>query len=149
MEITKQSLLKPEFMPHDRPVQNTARRIEGIRKAAREREAAVDLSIKQAMREIDAEGKRVDFTSVARRAGVSRQSIYNRKDVAQEIEALRKAFNTAPGTKRPVSERATEESVKARLYVLSDENKRLKAEIADLRKRLAEMLGEQRQAKVV
>ena len=144
---TSQTILKPELRLSDAPIPVERKQTAGIRKAALERQASVDARIRQAMREIDADGERVDFASVARRAGVSRQSIYNRKAVAQEIETLRNAFDAAPGTKRPVSERATEASTKARLYLLHDENKRLKADNVQLRQRIGELLSEQRDAR--
>jgi hypothetical protein len=98
-----------------------------------------------ALRYLDRAGMAINFQTVARAAGVSRQWLYQQPDLRREIEQLRRAGrDTAPGV--PTAQRATEASLRQRLRSLLDENHRLRGKTAELRAELALAYGEQRHA---
>jgi Family of unknown function (DUF6262) len=98
-----------------------------------------------ALRDLDRTGMAINFQTVARAAGVSRQWLYQQPDLRREIEQLRRAGrDTAPGV--PTAQRATEASLRQRVRSLLDENHRLRGETGELRAELALAYGEQRRA---
>lgn len=111
--------------------------------AARHRRAVE--RAERALRELDAEGARVSFQSVARRASVSRQWLYTQPALRQEIEALRDR-GSARADAVPARQRASEASLRQRLESLRAENQRLRDENASLKAELAIAYGERRQA---
>jgi hypothetical protein len=75
---------------------------------------------------------------------VSRQFLYTEPELRAQIERLRN--EPAPAAAHPSSgERASDESIRTRLRVALDENKRLRDEIAELRDELALTHGRARQ----
>ncbi len=84
-------------------------------------------------------GAGVSFAQVARAARVSRSWLYQ-SCFAAEIRELR----SDPGLPVRVSESASDASLKARLDDALDDNRRLRSEVADLRRQLEVALGERR-----
>jgi Family of unknown function (DUF6262) len=97
----------------------------------------------RALHELDAEGATVNFQSVARRAGVSRQWLYTQPELRAAIERLRDQA-PARGDGVPARQRATEPSLRQRLETLRAENQRLREENASLNTELAIAYGQQR-----
>jgi Family of unknown function (DUF6262) len=113
--------------------------------AARKRDAALARA-NAAVRDLDHAGAAINFQTVARAAGVSRQWLYEQPDLRREVERLRRVGrDTAPGV--PTAQRATEASLRQRVRSLLDENHRLRGETAELRAELAIAYGHQRQAR--
>ena len=100
-----------------------------------------------ALAELDQQGRPITFQSVARQAGVSRQWLYQQPDLRAEIERLR-ALHLQRRGEVPARERATEASLRSRIQTLLDENRRLRAEVADLKAELALAYGQQRVAPI-
>ncbi len=114
------------------------------RAAAGRHQRAVERAAR-ALRDLDREGARVSFQSVARRAGVSRQWLYTQPALRSEIERLRdQPRRVTDGI--PARQRATEASLRQRLETLRAENQRLRQENADLKTELAIAYGQQRRA---
>lgn len=110
--------------------------------AARKHDDAVTRA-NRGLRDLDRAGMTVNFQSVARASGVSRQWLYQQPDLRREIEQLRRAGeDTAPGV--PTAQRATEASLRQRVRSLLDENHRLRGEATELRAELALAYGQQR-----
>lgn len=111
--------------------------------AARKHEAALERAA-GALRELDAAGEQVNFQTVARAAGVSRQWLYKQPQLRSEIERLR---DTSPGRAPylPAAQRASEASLRQRNRGLLEENARLRAENTRLKEELALAYGRRRQ----
>ncbi|MCA1677528.1 MAG: DUF6262 family protein [Actinobacteria bacterium] len=103
----------------------------GLRAAAATRSADAAERARHALVDLDKRGDTISFASVAARAQVSRQFLYAHAELRAEIERLR---GEPP---LPARERASDESIRARLRGTLEENKRLRAEIAELRDELA------------
>jgi Family of unknown function (DUF6262) len=113
--------------------------------AAARHQRAVERA-EQALRDLDAEGGRISFQAVARRAGVSRQWLYTQPAMRAQIEQLRdRAPQKADGI--PTRQRATEASLRQRLETLRAENQRLRDENASLKTELAIAYGERREVR--
>ena len=90
-------------------------------------------------------GATITFQGVAQHAGVSRQWLYKNTELRAEIEKLRGA---QMGARRvPVTQRASDASLRQRNQTLAEDNKRLRAENTDLKAELAVLLGERRAAR--
>jgi hypothetical protein len=89
--------------------------------------------------ELEQHGQVITFQAVARRAGVSRQWLYEQPDLRTEIQRLR-----ALNQKQPSESRTTEASLRQRNQTLLEENRRLRHEITDLKTELALAYGYQR-----
>ncbi|MCA1677557.1 MAG: DUF6262 family protein [Actinobacteria bacterium] len=85
----------------------------------------------------------ITFASVAARADVSRQFLYTHPELRAEIERLRSRPRPTPA--RPPRDRASDESIRTRLRAALDENKRLRAELTDLRDEVALLHGHLRE----
>ncbi len=108
--------------------------------AARRKSEEAQTRARNALRELDEQARPISFQAVARHAGVSRQWLYRQPQLRGEIERLRV---TQPDrrTSIPTSERSTEVSLRQRLRALLDENRGLRAEIAQLKQDLALAYG--------
>ena len=107
----------------------------------------------QAIRELDRAGTTVTFTAVAGQAQVSRSWLYSQPDICRQIRQLREATSRSTTAPIPASQRASDTSLLRRLETAHTENRRLsgecaqlRAEIVRLRRQIAHLLGEQRQA---
>lgn len=119
-------------------------RTTGLQAAAqRKREHALDRA-RQAVRDLDRDGAEISFQAVARRAGVSRQWLYQQPALREEIERLRDLQHQRPST-IPARKRSSEASLRQRIQTLLDENQRLRDANAALRDELAVAYGHQRQ----
>jgi Family of unknown function (DUF6262) len=121
--------------------------------AARQRHELTRARTIQAIRELDRAGTAVTFTAVASQAQVSRSWLYSQPDICQQIRQLREATGRSTTAPIPASQRASDSSLLRRLETAHAENRRLsdqcaqlRAEIARLRRQIAHLLGEQRQA---
>jgi hypothetical protein len=125
-------------MPPDRPHPLAA--------AAATRRSAALQRAEAALREPGAADGPVTFQAIARRAGVSRQWLYEQPELRAEIERLRDARPPAPA--RPTHERASEASLRQRVETLLAENRRLRHENGELRAELALAHGHRREAEI-
>jgi hypothetical protein len=106
------------------------------RKRSAERRTAVIAAI----RKLDRAGESITIAAVASLAGVDRSYIYDQVDLLEDIRQRRSTpVKPAP---RPAAERATTESLQARLTSAHAEIARLKAENRTIRDRLAIALGD-------
>ena len=102
----------------------------------------------QALCELDRAGTPVTFTRVAQAAGVSRSWLYTQPDISAQLRRLRQTTNGAGSAGTiPAAQRATDESLRARLAAALDRNRQLADENARLRRQLARALGDQRSAR--
>lgn len=92
--------------------------------------------VRRALRELAKRGVEVNFAAVAAAAGVSRQFLYSQAELRAEIELLR-GRQRAALSQRPVAERASDASIRARLRAALDDNQRLREENTRLREELA------------
>jgi Family of unknown function (DUF6262) len=115
--------------------------------AARRHERTRSRAI-QALRELDRAGAPVTFAGVAQAAGVSRSWLYTQPDISGQIRRLRQKTDGADfAGPIPAGQRASDESLRARLAAALDRNKQLADEKARLRRQLAHALGDQRSAR--
>jgi len=81
----------------------------------------------------------VTFARVAQAAGVSRSWLYTQPDISAQLRRLRQTTNDAGSAGTiPAAQRATDESLRARLAAALDRNRQLADENARLRRQLAE-----------
>jgi len=115
----------------------------GLARAAARRHDDAHGRAVEAIRRLDRAGEPISFKAVAAAAGVSRQWLYTQPDLRQDIERLRtQRTGTAPRV--PATQRASEESLRQRLELLLDENRRLRTDIAALNTELALAHGRDR-----
>jgi hypothetical protein len=116
----------------------------GLRAAAAARTQSATERARRALVELHERGETISFAAVAASANVSRQFLYTEPELRAQIERLRN--EPAPAAAHPSSgERASDESIRTRLRVALDENKRLRDEIAELRDELALTHGRARE----
>jgi len=121
--------------------------------AAKRRHELTRAKAIQAIRELDRAGTAVTFAAVAAQARVSRSWLYSQPDICRQIRQLREATSRSTTAPIPANQRASGTSLLRRLETahaenrkLSDQCAQLRAEIARLRRQIAHLLGEQRQA---
>jgi hypothetical protein len=112
-----------------------------VAEAAAERRAATLRRAKEAIELLDNDGVGITFCAVARTAGVSRAWLYRNDELRRTIEGQRMR---GPAPTTPAAQRATLASLRERLDASRDEIARLSTENAELRDRLARLLGGQR-----
>jgi Family of unknown function (DUF6262) len=123
------------------------RRSDALRGAASARSLVVVERAGRALRELERRGATISFQAVAAEAGVSRAFLYGHAELRAAIEQLRDQHPHAP-SRPPRHERASDESLRARLRGVLEENKRLRCENAQLRDELAHAHGEAREVKL-
>ena len=96
----------------------------------------------EAIERLDKSGQPVTFSAVAAAARVSRTWLYRNPGTRDLINRLRSEPRSAASTK--AAQRATAESLRARLDAAHEEITRLRAENATLREQAARHLGQQR-----
>ena len=112
-----------------------------LAQAAARRQAAL-AKASQAIERLDRSGQPVTFSAVAAAAGVSRAWLYRNPRVRDLITRLRTEPSPAASTR--AAQRATAESLRARLDAAHQEITRLRAENTALRQQAARHLGQQR-----
>jgi hypothetical protein len=125
----------------------SARRAQALRKAATARSLSSEQRARRALGELERRGAPITFQAVAAAAGVSARFLYGHADLRAAIQQLR-GEQQHPAPRPPSRQRASEESLRARLHGLLDENKRLRAENAQLREELALAHGQVRELKL-
>lgn len=112
------------------------------RAATARHDIAVDRA-RQAIEDLDRAGTSITFTAVATTAGVSRSWLYTQADLSDTITRLRHT-TASTTTTIPAAQRATTDSLRARLDAARTEIRHLRAENADLHAQLARTLGDRR-----
>ena len=125
----------------------TDTRADALRDAAGTRSLAAEQRVRGALADLDRRGVPISFQAVATHAGVSRAFLYAHPQLRATIEQLRDQHQHTP-SRLPAHERASGESLRARLRGTLEENKRLRAENAQLRDELALAHGEVRELKL-
>ena len=125
----------------------STRRADVLRGAADARSLAAETRARRAVHELQRRGATITFQAVAAEAGVSRAFLYGHRQLRTAIEQLRQERQDIP-PRVPAHQRASEESTRARLRGMLEENKRLRAENAQLRDELALAHGEVRELKL-
>ena len=116
-------------------------RANALRGAAGARSVAAEQRTRQALADLDRRGLAISFQAVATEAGVSRAFLYAHPQLRDAIEQLRGQAQHPPS-------RLPAQSTRARLRSTLEENKRLRAENAQLRDELALAHGEVRELKL-
>ena len=98
---------------------------------------------RHAIEELDRVGTPITFTAVANAAGVSRSWLYTQTDLADAITRLRHTTTSNTPT-IPAAQRATTDSLRARLDAARTEIRHLRTENADPHAQLARTLGDRR-----
>lgn len=109
-----------------------------LRASARARSANARRRTLEAITQLISEQMAVTPTSVARRAGVSRQWIYTFQEA---LTAIREAPSPARQGAVPAAQRASAASLQRRIEILTDDNHRLRLRVAELEHRLAGAYG--------
>lgn len=122
-------------------------RADALRQATDARSLAAEQRARQALAALDRRGSPISFQAVATEAGVSRAFLYAHPQLRATIEQLRDPHQHTP-SRLPAHQRASEQSTRARLRGVLEENKRLRAENAQLRNELALAHGEVRELKL-
>lgn len=125
----------------------SGRRADSLRGAAAARSLSAEQRARRALVELDRRGAAITFQAVATEAGVSARFLYGHAELRAAIERLRDEHHRAP-SRLPARERASEESVRARLRGMLEENKRLRVENAQLRDELALAHGQVRELRL-
>ncbi len=125
----------------------SGRRSQALRGAAAARSLAAEQRAHHAIFELDRRGEPITFLAVATEARVSARYLYGHPQLRAAIEQLRDEQRRAPST-LPIRQRPSEESIRARLRGTLEENKRLRAENAQLRDELALAHGHIRELKL-
>ena len=109
--------------------------------AARRHQAAL-AKASHAIERLDRSGQPVTFSAVAAAAGVSRAWLYRNPGIRDLITRLRTQPARTASTR--AAQRATADSLRARLDAAHQEITRLRAENSTLRQQAARHLGQQR-----
>lgn len=102
--------------------------------AAARRHADAHQRAQETIRAAHTAGQRVSVSALAAQAGVSRAFLYAHPDLADAARHVASQATPAPGLTRV--ERSSEASLRTKLDVLTQRNKELRIENADLRRRL-------------
>lgn len=102
--------------------------------AARRRHDDAHQRAQETIRAAHTAGKRVSVSALAAQAGVSRAFLYAHPDLADAARDVAAQATPAPGLTR--NERSSDASLRTKLDALSQRNKELRTENADLRRRL-------------
>lgn len=114
-----------------------------LQRAASVRHQSAVTRTRNAIEQLDRTGTAVTFAAVANTAGVSRGWLYTQTDLRDAITRLRHTKTSTTST-RPAAQRATTDSLRARLDAARDEIQHLRTENTNLHAQLARSLGDQR-----
>ena len=118
--------------------------------AARRRAEQTRARAVAALRRMDGAGRRINYDTVAREAGVSRSWLYAQHDLRIQIDRLRARHSIQPTVLTvPDRQKASEASLLRRLQAATDRIHRLEEENQRLRKALANALGQRRAEDVI
>jgi hypothetical protein len=109
--------------------------------AARRRSRSARQRTLEALAILAASGEAVTPTSVARRAGVSRQWLYT---FDEALEAIRVARPADRSIGAPPGQGPSAASLQRRIEALTDDNQRLRRRVRELEQRLAGLYGQWR-----
>ncbi|MEP7115380.1 MAG: DUF6262 family protein [Ilumatobacteraceae bacterium] len=114
-----------------------------LRRAALARHDLAVERATEAIKDLDRAGTPITFTAVASAAGVSRSWLYTETNIRDAITRFR---HTTASIRPPIlaAQRATTDSLRARLDAARDEIRHLRAENADMHAQLARTLGDRR-----
>jgi len=115
-----------------------------LTQAAAHRTANAEQRSRFALAELYRAGTAITFAAVARHAHVSRQFLYSHQAIRAEIDALRPPIASS-GAGVAARERASENSLRARLRTALDDNQRLRSELKIVHGELAIALGRNRE----
>ncbi|MBZ4632890.1 hypothetical protein H7I87_19665 [Mycobacterium timonense] len=107
-----------------------ANRVERLAAAAAARTAEAESRARRAIIKLETAGQPVSFVSVARTGRVSTSFLYQHPELREEIVRHR---NHSRRTPRPAPEKASADSLRAKLRVAMDRCAALTAEVAELR----------------
>ena len=113
-----------------------------LTQAAAARHQATLSKASNAIEHLNSSGQPVNFSAVAAAAGVSRTWLYRNPEIRDLISRLRSA--PAPSASTRNAQRATAESLHARLHIARAEITSLRAQNTKLRDQIARQYGEQR-----
>lgn len=114
--------------------------------AAQRRHADAHQRAQETIRAAHAAGQRVSVSALAAQAGVSRAFLYAHPDLADAARDVASRATPAPGLTRV--ERSSEASLRTKLDALTQRNKELRIENADLRRRLEIAYGQLRDSTI-
>ena len=114
-----------------------------LQRAAIERHDSAVTRAQNTIEALDRAGTAVTFTAVASAAGVSRSWLYTQSDLRDAITHLRHQRPSITPA-RPAAQRATTDSLRARLDAARDEIRHLRTENANMHEQLARTLGDRR-----
>jgi Family of unknown function (DUF6262) len=123
------------------------RRATALRGAAAARSLAAEQRVQGAIAGLDRRGVPISFQAVATEAAVSRAFLYAHPQLRATIEQLRDQHQHTP-PRLPAHQRASDDSIRARLRGTLEENNRLRVENALLRDELALAHGHIRELKL-
>jgi len=121
------------------------RNMEGIEKYRKSHKAEAREKVEHAIAELRFQGKAINFNSIQKQSGVSKNFLYNDDEIRQRLEELRaKDINheknqRAKYDKTSKSKDVVIEAKEKRIAKLEAENKKLKSEMARLRGLLYDM----------
>lgn len=113
------------------------RQVEGLKTYAAERQAETEEKINRAIDQMKQEGRRISFSSVAGRAGVSRTTLYSHERIRERIQGLSAVFaddgqamkDTPPAGKIELTDRI--KAMKAQIKKLESEKEKLVVQLVD------------------
>jgi hypothetical protein len=118
--------------------------------AARRRAEQTRARAVAALRRMDRAGRRINYDTVAREAGVSRSWLYAQHDLRLQIDRLRARHSMHPAAPSvPNHQRASDVSLLRRLQAATERIRRLEEENQQLRETLSKVLGQRRQEDVI
>ena len=123
------------------------RNTSGLKKHARRKQKETLKKVDDSIQRLIKEKKKINFNSVSIESGVSKTYLYTRSNLRERIEQLRQeqqALAPKGRVKRQMTDAGKDVLIAAknkRIKELSEENKRLKAELERLRGRLYESVG--------
>lgn len=114
-----------------------------LQRAATKRHDTTVSRARTTIEALDRAGTPVTFTTVAAAAGVSRSWLYTQTELRDTIARLRRTTTSNTPT-IPAAQRATTDSLHARLDAARDEIRHLRTENTNLHAQLAQALGNRR-----
>lgn len=115
-------------------------RVDRLTASAKSRTAEATARAQRAITALQSRGAAINFNTVAREGGVSKDFLYGSPDLSARIRSLRNA--KTPVADVPRAERPSEDSARVQLTVLRESNAGLRAENEELRRENAALRSE-------